>query len=327
MARFKVVITDHGYVTDEHERSQLEPLDADLVILNATTEEEIITGARDADGILNRTAPMTRKVIEALEKCRVIARYGIGYDNVDVEAATEHGICVANVPDYCWTEVADHALALLLSCARKTVAHDKRIRTGEWDIGSRDPIYRLSGKTLGLLGLGNIAQTLVRRVRGFEFNVIAHDPYIDESISRALGVRLVDLDMLLSESDYLSVHAPLTPDTRHIIGESELRKMKKTAVLVNTSRGGLLDTHALAKALEEGWIAGAGIDVYEDEPPPATHPLFKQPNAVLTGHEAWYSEESVAELQTKTARQVALVLAGGWPENLVNPKVKDREPR
>jgi len=324
MAKLKVVVTDLGYITYKYEHSQLDPLDVDLVKIDAKSEDEIIEAAHDADGILNRMAPMTRKVIESLDRCRVIARYGVGYDNVDVEAATEKGICVANVPDYCWPEVADHAAALLLSCARKTAPHDRRIRAGDWDIGASDPIYRLTGRTLGLLGFGHIAQTLVRRVRGFEFNVIAYDPYVNESVAAELGVRVVDLDTLLAESDYVSIHAPMTPETHHIVGEAELRKMKKTAVLVNTSRGGLVDTHALAKALEEGWIANAGIDVYEDEPPPTDHPLLQQPNAVLTGHAAWYSEDSVAELQTKAAKQVALVLAGGWPENLVNPEVRER---
>ncbi len=321
MAKFKVVITDHGYATDAHERSQIEPVGGEIVHLNASDEDEVIAGARDADAILNRAAPMTRRVIESLEKCKVIARYGVGVDNVDVDACTEKGILVANVPDYCWTEVADHAFALLLTCARKTAFHDRRVRAGEWDIASSDPIHRLTGQTLGLLGLGHIAQTLVKRVRGFEFRVIAHDPYVGRAVAEELGVTLVDLPTLLKESDLLSIHAPLTPATRHIIGEAELRQMKPTAILVNTSRGPLVDEAALARALSEGWIAAAGIDVYETEPPPADCPLKKLDNVVLTDHAGWYSEEAVVELQTKCARQAALVLSGQTPDYVVNKEV------
>ena len=321
MATFKVVITDHGYVTDEYERSQVEPVGGEIVHLNASTEDEVIAGAAHADGIINRTAPMTRRVIESLQKCRVISRYGVGVDNVDVAAATHKGICVANVPDYCWTEVADHAFALILTCARRTAFHDRRVRGGEWDIASADPVYRLGGKTLGLLGLGHIAQTLVKRVAGFGFRVVAHDPYIPASVAEELGVQLVDLPTLLQESDFLSVHAPLTEQTRHIIGEPELRQMKDTAILVNTSRGPLVHEAALAKALSEGWINSAGIDVYEQEPPADDCPLKQLNNVVLTDHASWYSQESVAELQTKAARQVALVLSGHWPEYLVNKEL------
>ena len=327
MPKFRVVITDHGYITDEYERSQVEPVGGEIVHLNATTEDEVIAGAGDADGIINRMAPMTRRVIESLDKCRVIARYGVGVDNVDVQACTDHGILLANVPDYCWSEVADHAFALILTCARKTAFHDKRVRAGEWDIASADPTYRLTGKTLGLLGLGNIAQTLVRRVTGFEFRVIAHDPYIPESVAAELGVQLVDMPTLLKESDFLSVHAPLTEQTRHIVGEPELRQMKPTAILVNTSRGPLVSEKALARALGEGWIRAAGIDVYETEPPPDDCPLKQLDNVVLTDHAGWYSEEAVVELQTKAARQVALVLAGGLPDYVVNRDVLGRLPR
>ena len=322
MAKYKVAITDHGYATDEYERSQVEPVGAEIVHLDATTEDEIIAGARDADGVINRAAPMTRRVIESLEKCRVIARYGVGYDNVDVDACTEKGICLANVPDYCWCEVADHAFALILTCARKTAFHDRRVRAGEWDIASADPTYRLTGKTLGLLGLGNIAQTLVRRVKGFEFRFIAHDPYIPEAVAAELDVQLVDMPTLFQESDFVSVHAPLSDATRHLVGEEQLRMMKHTAILVNTSRGPLVSEEALVKALMEGWIRAAGIDVYETEPPPDDCPLKQLDNVVLTDHAGWYSEEAVVELQTKAARQVALVLAGGWPEYLVNKEVK-----
>ncbi len=321
MPKFKVVITDHGYTTDEYERSQIEPIGGEIVHLNTFTEDGVIAGAADADGIINRTAPMTRRVIESLEKCKVISRYGVGVDNVDVQACTDHGIILANVPDYCLCEVADHAFALIMTCARKTAFHDRRVRAGEWDIGSSDPIYRLTGKTLGLLGLGNIAQTLVERVAGFEFKVIAHDPYIPPAVAEALGVQLVDLDALFKESDFVSVHAPLTEQTKHIVSEDQLRMMKPTAILVNTSRGPLVSEAALTKALTEGWIAAAGIDVYETEPPPDDCPLKQLDNVVLTDHAGWYSEEAVVELQTKCARQVALVLAGSEPDYVVNKEV------
>jgi len=318
VAQFTVVVTDLGYANYDPEREQVEAIDGDLVTVDCDSEEALLDPTRDADGLLVRMAPVTRAVIENLQRCRVIARYGVGVDNVDIAAATEKGIRVCNVPDYCLEDVSDHALALLMTCARKTAGHDRRVRKGEWDIGASDPIFRTKGKTLGFLGFGNIARTLARKVHGLQLNLIAYDPFISEEVAKQRSVRLVDLDTLLAESDYISVHAPLNDQTRHTLDEAAFRKMKPTAILVNTSRGGLIDQKALAKALKEGWINAAGIDVYETEPPKKTDPLLKLDNVVLTDHAAWYSEESQVELQTKAAAEVCRVLTGQEPLSCVN---------
>ena len=320
MAKYKVVVTDLGYASYEPEREQVEAIGGELLTVDCHTEEELLEPTRDADGLIVRMAPITARVIENLEKCRVIARYGVGVDNVDVEAATAKGIRVCNVPDYCLEDVSDHALALLLACARKVAGHDRRVRRGEWDIGAKDPIHRLKGRTLGFLGFGNIARTLARKVHGLQLNLIAYDPYIDPESAAQRNVELVDLDTLLAESDFISVHAPLTEQTRHILDEEAFRKMKPTAIVVNTSRGALIDEAALVKALREGWINSAGIDVYETEPPPKDHPLFQLENVVLTDHAAWYSEESQIELQRKAAAEVCRVLTGQEPLSCVNAK-------
>ncbi len=322
MARFKVVVTDLGYLTYRYEREQVEAIGGELLTFDCKTEDEVIKATRDADGVLNRAVHITPRVVDNMQRCKVIARYGVGVDNVDVEACTKKGICVANVPDYCWEEVSDQALALLLACARKVVSHDRRTRKGEWDIGSRDPIHRIAGKTLGLLGLGHIARVVVRKAKGFSLRMIAYDPFVSKEMADQLGVELVDFERLLAESDFLSIHVPLNEETRHMIGEEQFKRMRSSAVLINTSRGPIVDEKALVKALREDWIASAGVDVYEQEPPAKDNPLFALENAVVTDHAAWYSEESIVELQTKAAAEVCRVLVGEWPKSLVNPEVK-----
>ncbi len=323
MSHLNVVITDSGYKSYEIEREVLAPLNVNLVIQQCQTEDDVIALARDADGVIVRLQPFTDKVMSSLPKCRVVGRYGVGVDNIDVKAATRHGIAVGNVCDYAVNEVAEQALALLLSCARKVTGHDKLIRAGAWDIGQKDPIHRIHGRTLGLIGLGRIPQMLVRKVAGFEFDVLACDPFISEEDASKLGVRLVDLDTLLAESDYISVHAPLNEKTRHMINESALRKMKPTAILINTARGPVVDIQALYRALKEGWINSAGIDVHEQEPVPKDYCLFELENVVISDHAGWYSEESIMDLQRGAAEAVLAVLKGGWPKFLVNPDVKE----
>lgn len=324
MAKFKVVVTHTGYSTFKYEEEQLKTVDAELVITKCETEEDVIKACIDADGILVRLEPISSYVINSLKKCKVIVRYGVGYDNVDIKAATEKGICVANVPDYCLEEVAEHTLALLLSCTRKTVSHDKKIREGIWDIGASDPIYRMQGKTLGVIGFGHIAKTFLKKVKGFEFKILVFDPYIEANIIENLNAKKVTLSILLTNSDFISIHAPLNKQTFHLIKEKELRQMKKTAILINTSRGAIIDEEALFKALKERWINSAGIDVYEKEPPLKNSPLFTLENIVLTDHASWYSEDSIVELQTKAGQEVARVLTGKLPLSLVNPEVKDK---
>lgn len=323
MSKWNVVITDAGYRHYDIEREVLAAAGAELAVKQCTSEDDVIAFSRDADGVIVRLQPFTAKVMDACPRCRVVGRYGIGVDNIDVEAATRHGIAVGNVCDYAVHEVSEQALALLFSCVRKTTSHDKKIRAGAWDIGQKDPIHRIQGRTLGLVGLGRIPQVLVKKVRGFEFRILAHDPFVPKEVARELGVELVDLDTLLKESDFVSVHAPLNDKTRHMINESTLRKMKPTAILINTSRGGVVDTQALYRALKEGWINSAGIDVHEQEPVPPGYSLFELESVVISDHAGWYSEESIAELQRGAAEAVAAVLSGAWPRFLVNPKVKE----
>ncbi len=318
----KVVITDLGYLSYAPEEEELSSIDVELVKAECTTEDEVAEVCRDADGVITRLAPVTAKAIEAMEKCRVISRYGVGVDNVDVAAASKKGIAVANVRDYCSEEVSDQALALLLACARKTSIRDRQVRAGKWDIGAADPIYQIAGKILGLIGYGAIARTLQRKVSGFNLaEILVYDPFVSAGDIERTGGRKTELDELLAESDYISIHAPLTESTRHMIGAAEFEAMKPTAILVNTSRGPLVDPDALYDALYNKKINSAGIDVHEPEPPEKDSRFFELDNIVLTDHTGWYSEESQKQLQHCAARNVALMLRGEKPLYCVNPEV------
>ena len=323
MSKWKVVITDSGYKSYDIEREVLAKVGADVTVKQCAGEDDVIALAKDADGVIVRLQPFTSRVMDALPRCRVVGRYGIGVDNIEIDAATRHGIAVGNVLDYAVNEVAEQALALIFSCARKITSHDKRIRAGEWDIAQKDPVRRIQGRTLGLIGLGRIPQALIAKVKGFEFRILAADPFVTKEAAAKMGVALVDLDTLLKESDFVSVHAPLNDKTRHLINETTLRKMKPTAILVNTARGGVVDTAALHKALKEGWINSAGMDVHEKEPVQKDYAMFELDNVVIADHAGWYSEESMVELQRGAAEAVASTLAGGWPKFLVNPAVKE----
>lgn len=320
MAKFRVVVTDLGYKTYKYEERELRSIGATMVLTKCKNEDDVIKNAKGADGLLVRWAPLTARVINTLDKCKIISRYGTGYDNVDVNAATAKGIIVANVPDYCMEEVSDQALALFMSCVRKITAHDKIIRKGAWDIAARNPIYRLAGKTFGIVGLGRIGRVFLRKIKRFNFaRILVCDPYIPKAASeKKFGVKMVNLKTLLKESDYISLHVPLYGETRHLIGEKELKMMKKTAILVNTARGPVIDNNALVKALRGKWINSAGIDVYEKEPVPTTSPLVKLDNLVLSDHAAWYSEESEIELKIKVAHNVVEALTGQKVKNIVN---------
>lgn len=319
---YKVVITDSGYRHYNIERELVESIGGELIVRGCETEDDVIDLARDADGVIARLQPITRRVIESLEKCRVIARYGTGVDNVDLAAATERGIVVANVVDFGNDEVAENAIALLLGCVRKTASHDRMIRNRTWDVGQRDPIFRMKGKTLGLLGFGKIARAVARKMSGFDLRVIAFNPYCDAETARSSNADLVDLETLLRESDYVSIHAPLTPETRHIINAETLALMKSTAILVNTARGGLLDTKALYYALKDGEINSAGLDVHESEPVPLDYCMFELDNVVISDHSGWYSEDSIANLQRGAVEAIVAVLSGRQPKWIVNPHLK-----
>jgi len=319
VSRFTVIIADDRYASYREEEEVLGELDAEIRVFRSGSADDARKAFAAADGILVNLYPITAELIDSLDGCRVISRYGVGYDNVDVEAATRRGIWVTFVPDYCFEEVADHALALLLCCIRKIGYKDRMIRQGKWNLHRDQPCYRVEGKTLGILGYGNAAHTLLRKVSGLGFGrVLMCDPYVRASTIKAAGAAPVDLRVLLAESDCISVHVPLTPETRHMIGRAELALVKPGAILVNTARGPVLDETALAEALSSGRLGGAGLDVFETEPLPESSALRKLDTVVFTDHAGWYSEESVVELKTKAARNVAAVLAGDRPPYPVN---------
>ena len=319
MAGFKVIVTDDRYGSYEEEKTVLKEIGASVEVHNLGNEGQTIEVLRDADGILVNLHPLPATVIHELQKCRVISRYGVGYDNVSVETATAKGIWVARVPDYCLEDVSDQALALLLGCVRKVAFKDRRIREGAWNLHREQPSYRITGKTLGLIGYGAIARTLHRKISGFGLGrVLVFDPYLDPKKIEENGAESATLRSLLKNSDYISVHAPLNDGTQGLIGSRELSLMKKTAILVNTSRGPLLEEKAVAEALANGKIAAAGLDVFEAEPLPAESPLRQLDNVILSDHTGWYSEESVTELKTKAAQNVLAVLNGGKPIYPVN---------
>jgi D-3-phosphoglycerate dehydrogenase len=319
--RPKVVITDCDHPSVEIEKEILGEIKPEFVLAHCNTEDEVIEAAKDADGIINQYAPITKRVIESLKKCKVIARYGVGVDNIDIEAAIEHKIIVANVPDYCVDEVSTHAIALILACARGITLLDNKIREKRWDFTLAKPLFRTKGKTLGLFGLGRIARAVAQKASGFGFKIIAYDPYVSKADD---GIELVEFSKLLSNSDFISIHSPLTDETRHLFGENKLRAMKKTAYLINTSRGAIVDEEALYKVLKKRWIAGAALDVMEKEPPDWKNLLPKLNNLIITPHISFYSEESYVELKTKVAESVLSVLKGELPRAIVNPQVVNK---
>ncbi len=314
-----VAITDHVFPDLDQERALLGAAGHTLRFeANATTPEEVAAAVAGADAVLNCYAPMPAEVIRTLEHCVVIARYGIGLDTIDLEVATEKGIVVTNVPDYCIDEVSDHALALILSLARGVALLDRRVRSGSWSPSDARPMHRLRGSTAGLVGFGRIARALAGKLAPLGFRVLVFDPFVPADAVRETGAEPITFEELLRASDVVSVHAPLTEDTVHLIGAAELSLMKPNAILVNTSRGPLIDLDGLRRALEEGRLRGAGLDVLETEPPPADDPLLHRDDVVITPHAAFYSEESVEELQRKAVEQVIEALAGRTPPYAVN---------
>ncbi|WP_415855893.1 C-terminal binding protein [Sinomonas sp. G460-2] len=317
----RVVITDvdHGAVAEEEAVAAVEGLE--LVLAACRTEAEVVAAAQGADAIIVQYAPVTRAVLAALPGLKAVGRYGVGVDNVDVAAATEHGIAVCNVPDYGTEDVSDHAIALALSLARGVTGLDRAMRAGSYSLDPVQPLHRVAGRTFGLVGLGLIGAATARKARGVGYRTIGFDPLHAPGTTTAEGTEVVDFDELVRRADVLSLHVPLNAHTRHLIDADVLGAMKPGAVLVNTCRGGVVDTRALVEALRRGAIRGAGLDVFEDEPLPRDSPLLGLPNTVLTPHAAWYSEESQQELKTRTAQNVADVLAGRRPRNIVNPEV------
>lgn len=316
--RWKVAVTDYGFPDLRPEHETLEPLGVRLTAAQCKTGQEVADLCAEADAVLTQWAPVTAEAIGRMVRCRVIVRYGIGVDNVDLTAARSRGIPVVNVPDYAIDEVADHALALMLASVRKIPQVVADVRRGQWAIAPRRPIQGLTGKRLGLAGFGNIARAVAKRAQAFEMETIAYDPFVDEAVFRANGVERVDAQRLLRESDVLSVHLPLNADTRHFLNAQAFRMMKPTAFLINTSRGGVVDTEALAEALSQDQLAGVALDVLEQEPVSPDSPLLQLESCLITSHCAWYSESSLIRLQQFAALEVKRVLEGGRPLHVVN---------
>jgi D-3-phosphoglycerate dehydrogenase len=322
--KLTVVIADYDYGDVDIEKAIIEHAGLRLVAAQCKSEDDVIAAAREAHGVIAQYAPISGRVIDALEKCRVIARYGTGVDIVDVETATRRHILVTNVPnDWCEDEVADHAVALLLAEARKLRSYDRQTRAGVWRWQSGQPVHRLRGRVLGLLSFGAIAQAIAARAAGFGLAVIAHDPYVPASEMGARGARSVSFGELLELADFLVVQAPLTPSTRNLFDEATLRRMKPSAFLVNTARGPIVNDAALYRALKEGWIAGAAVDDIEEEPAKVrdwrpTNPLFTLENVIITPHAAYYSEESMWAVREFAAEEVVRVLTGQQAISPVN---------
>lgn len=313
MAKYKVVVSDQVFPTVDLERELLSRIDAELTVASGSIDE-VLQVAGDADAILNTYLPWGAPAIGRLQNCKIIARYGIGIDNIDTQAAADAGIVVTNVPDYSVEEVATHALGLILTTLRKVVAADTAVRAGGWGIDGFRPIRRLSTLTVGLVGYGRIARKIAAPLEALGADIVAHDPYLDRGPDLP---PLVDLDELLGGADIISLHLPLTPETKGMIGATELAKMKQGSILVNTSRGPLVDLDALKDSLARGHLGSAGLDVFDEEPLDATR-IEGTPNLTVTPHMAFYSEEALEESQRKAATQVVKVLTGEQPDYQVN---------
>src|SRR5687767_3529234 len=322
-AKAKVVLTDYVWESLDVEKKILGDL-GELVPLQTKKPDEFIAQAADCDALLNTYAgPITADVMAKMPKCRIIARYGIGVDTIDLEAATAAGIIVTNNPTYCIEEVAEHAMALLLACARKVVFYDRMVRAGRWEVPPGKPMFRLAGSTLGLVGFGNIARQVAVRAAAFGMKVLYADPFVKEGQFPEPGKK-VELNDLLAQSDFVSVHPPLMPQTRGMINDDAFGRMKPTAWIINCSRGPIIDTAALVRALDAKKIAGCGLDTTDPEPLPNPHPLRDRENVIVNPHAAWYSEQAMVGLQAGAPGEVRRVLTGEWPVNVVNPAVRGK---
>ena len=333
MAKFKVVthqlqgasfgVSGGGY---KLELEALAPIDAEIVEIPASTEDEFIEAAHDADAIIAKGVRISKYIIDSLKQCKVIALGSVGADSVDVAAATARHIPVTNVPDTFIEEVADHAMMLILATFRRLTTMDKFVRAGRWREGrpllSQFP--RLMGQTLGFISFGHVARATAVRARAFGVHMLAYDPYIEELVITQYGVEPVGFSELLQRSDIVSMHAPSTPEAYHLMTEDHFRLMKPEAIFINTSRGATVDEPALIKALQEGWIAAAGIDVFEQEPPDPSNPLLRMDNVILTPHVASASARMDPERRRRVGHEIALVLTGRWPRSCVNPSVLEK---
>ncbi|MBI9107432.1 MAG: C-terminal binding protein [Spirochaetales bacterium] len=319
MSEIKVVILDDRYSDYGQEETVLAELGVKPEIHWPKSEDDAAMILHDADAVICNLYPLTGDLIRGMKKCRVISRYGVGYDNVDVEAASEMGIVVCNVPDYAMEDASDHALALLFGCIRKISYRDRMIRQGKWNLHQDQPCFRMAGRVLGVIGYGHIGSTLVRKISGFGFSrILVDDPRADESRIRAAGGEKASLEDVLRYSDYISIHCPLKAETKNMFDSKAFSMMKDGAILINTARGPIVNDEELYKALVRGKLAAAGLDVYSEDPLSLDSPLRTLENITLTDHAAWYSEESIIELKTKAARNVIEVLNGKEPSYRVN---------
>ena len=319
MAQFHVAVSDTVFPNLDRARAVLSQIGADLQLAAEPKPEAIMRVAKDADALFATYAKITAEMIRQMTRCRIISRFGIGVDNVDIPVATERGIVVTKVPDYCLDEVSDHAMALLLAAVRKIPFANRSVQEGRWEMPAVVPIHRLRGTVLGLVGFGRIPQLVAPKAQAFGMRVVTHDPYIPKDVLERASVQHVEFGELLKISDYVSIHAPLLPETTGLFNAEAFRQMKPHAYLINTARGPIVDEAALAAALDAGQLAGAALDVMAKEPP-QNSPLLGRPNVIITPHTSFYSEESLADLETKAAEEVVRVLRGQAPRNPVNPE-------
>lgn len=328
--RPKVVITDHDFGNVDIERGILEAVGAEVVALQSKREEDLFDAAKDCAAMMNQYARIGKTTIGHMQHCEVIARYGVGVDIVDVDAATQRGILVTNVLDYCTEEVADHAISMWLTLARKLPEYDRATHKGIWKWQSGQPVHRLRGRTMGVVSFGKIGQAIAERARAFGVNVVAFDPFLPAEVAVRHGVELVSKADLLARSDYVLMQAPMTPETKHFLSDAEFAAMKPGAIVVNTGRGPTIDNKALYRALTDGHIGAAGLDDPEEEPAkraawsPDDNPIFTLPNVLVTPHAAYYSEESIRAARVIAATQVAKVLTGQPPDYPVNADALSR---
>ena len=323
MANYLVAVADSVFPNLDPAREVLSTIDAELQMASEPTSEGVLKVAAGADALLVTYAKITADMIRQMKKCRIISRFGIGVDNVDLDAATAAGIVVTKVPDYCIDEVSDHAMALLLAAVRKIPMATEQVHSGTWKMPNFVPIHRLRGSVLGLVGFGRIPQLVVPKAQAFGLRVVAYDPYVPAEVCVKAGVERVEFPQLLKMSDFVSIHSPLVPETKGLFNADAFKQMKRTAYVINTARGPIIDEAALAAALDAGEIAGAALDVMTQEPP-VNSPLIGNRKAILTPHTSFYSEESLVELQTKASQEVVSVLSGKPPRNPVNPDVLQR---
>ncbi len=321
----KIVITDCDHAGIDEEEAVAREHGIDLELRQCRTEDEVIEAGRGADALLVQYAPITDRVLTALPGVRAVGRYGVGVDTVDVDAATAHGVAVCNVPDYGTEDVSDHAIALAVSIGRGIVAFDRRVRAGSADLAPVRPLHRFSTRVFGVVGLGRIGTATALKAKGLGYAVIGHDPRVDAGSTTPEGIDAVGLEDLYARADIVSLHVPLTDGTHHLIDAAALERFKDGSVLVNTCRGGVVDSAAVVAALRSGKLKGAGLDVFENEPLPPDDPLAAEDNAVLTPHAAWYSEESYVELKRRTIENVVEFCAGREPRDILNGDALARE--